>query len=150
MGYQVKDRSPKKLKLLIEVPCVAHLKVQVLIFNMNLFSSPYRIPRPSYPFQVKFGRSGKMLFTEKPKIVDRGSVCIASERTCSKLQYEPHLFSVAHSETELSIWGKIGEIRKSSFTEKAKIVDRSSLCRTHESTGSKLQYEQCLFSVGCS
>ena len=29
-------RSPKKLKSLIEVPYVAHLKVQVLIYNMIL------------------------------------------------------------------------------------------------------------------
>ena len=36
LGDQVKDHSPKKLKLSIEVPYVAHLKVQVLIFNMNL------------------------------------------------------------------------------------------------------------------
>ena len=34
LGDQVKDRSPKKVKLLIEVT----QKVQVLIFNMNLFS----------------------------------------------------------------------------------------------------------------
>ena len=37
---QVKDRSPKKLKLLIELPYVAHLKVQILSFNKNLISSP--------------------------------------------------------------------------------------------------------------
>ena len=37
LGDQAKNRSPKKLKLLIEVPYVAHLKVQVLIFNMNFF-----------------------------------------------------------------------------------------------------------------
>ena len=36
LGGQVKDRSPKKLKSLIEVPYVAHLKVQVPSFNMYL------------------------------------------------------------------------------------------------------------------
>ena len=36
------------------------------------------------------------------------------------------------------------------FTEKAKIVDRGSLCSAHESTGSKLQHEPYLFSVACS
>ena len=79
MGEQEKDRSPKKLNLLIAVPNVAHLIVQVLSFNINLIPSPYRVPRPSYPFRRKLGRSGKGSFTEKAKIVDRGSVCIASE-----------------------------------------------------------------------
>ena len=37
---QVKGRSPKKLKSLIEVPYVALLKAQSPIFNMNLFASP--------------------------------------------------------------------------------------------------------------
>ena len=36
---QVKDRSPKNLRLLIEVPYVAHLKIQVLIFNINICDS---------------------------------------------------------------------------------------------------------------
>ena len=39
LGDQVKGRSPKKLKSLIEVTYVAHLKVQVLSFNMNLIFS---------------------------------------------------------------------------------------------------------------
>ena len=43
----------------------------------------------------KFGRSGKGSFTEKGKIVDRGSICSAPEGTVSKLQYEPFLFPVA-------------------------------------------------------
>ena len=34
------DRSPKKLKSLIEVPHVSNLKVQVVSFNMILISSP--------------------------------------------------------------------------------------------------------------
>ena len=97
MGDQEKGRSPKKLKSLMDVPCVAHLKVHVLRFNMNLISSPYRIPRPSYPFGGKLGRSGKGSFTEKAKIVDRSSLCRAPESTCSKRQYEKCLFSVGCS-----------------------------------------------------
>ena len=111
LGEQVKGRSPKKLKLLIAVPCVAHLIVQVLSFNMNRISSPQRVPRPSYPFQGKFGRSSKGSFTEKAKIIDRGSVCIASERTCSKLRFDPDIISVACSQTELSISVEILLIR---------------------------------------
>ena len=65
LGEQVKGRSPKKTKLLIAVPYVAHLTVQVLNFNMNLISSPYRVPRPSYPFRGKLGRSGIGSINEK-------------------------------------------------------------------------------------
>ena len=43
------------------------MKVYVFGFNMILLSSPYRVPRPSYPFRRKFGRSGKGSFTEKLK-----------------------------------------------------------------------------------
>ena len=84
--------SPKKLKSLIEVPYVAHLKVQVLSFNKNLIFSPSRVPRQIYLFLKKFGRSGKGSFTVKWKVVDRGSLCSAPESTVSKFQY---LFSVA-------------------------------------------------------
>ena len=73
MGDQDKGRSPKGLESLIDVLNVAHLKVQVLSININLISSPKRFPRPSYPFGGKLGRSGKGSFTEKAKIVDRGS-----------------------------------------------------------------------------
>ena len=97
LGDQVKYRSPKKEKSLIEVPCVALLKVQVLSFNMNLVSSPLHVPRPSYPFRGKIGRLGKASFTEKAKIVYRGSLCIEPESTGSKVRYEPYLFSVACS-----------------------------------------------------
>ena len=38
-GDKVKGRSPKKLKSLIEVPNVVHVKVHVLSFNMILISS---------------------------------------------------------------------------------------------------------------
>ena len=40
LGNQVKCRSPRKLKSFIELPCVAHLKVQILSFNKNLICSP--------------------------------------------------------------------------------------------------------------
>ena len=73
MGDQDKDRSPKKLKSLMDVPNVAQLKVPVLSLNMNLISSLKRIPRPSHSFGGKLGRSGKVPLTEKAKIVDRGS-----------------------------------------------------------------------------
>ena len=46
LGDQVKGRSPKMLEsLIIEVPNVVHVKVHVLSVNMNLISSPQRIPR---------------------------------------------------------------------------------------------------------
>ena len=95
LGDQEKGPSPKKLESLIEVPSVVHVKVHVPSLNMILISSLWCVPRPSYPFRKKFGRSGKMLFTEKGKIVDRGSTCSAPESTVCKLQYEPFLFCVA-------------------------------------------------------
>ena len=85
-GDQVKGHFPKNLKWLIEVPYVALLKIQVLSVNMNLIYSPERVPGPSYPFLDKFRRSGNASFTEKAKIVDRGSLCSALESTGSKLQ----------------------------------------------------------------
>ena len=97
LGNQVKGHSPIKIKSLIEVPYLTHLKVQVLSFNMNLISSPFCVPRPSQPFWERLGRSGKGSFDEKAKIVDRGSLSSALERTGSKLQYKPYLFSVACS-----------------------------------------------------
>ena len=97
MGDQDKGRFTKKLKLLMYVPNVTHVKVQVLSFNMNLISSPERIPGPSYPFGGKLGRSGNGSFTEKAKIVDKTSLCSAPESTGSNLQYEQCLFSVGCS-----------------------------------------------------
>ena len=111
-GDLVKFLTPKKLKSLIENPYIAYLKVQVVSFNMNLIFSPQRVPRPGYPFRYKFGRSGKGLFSEKAKIRDRGSICSATKISSSNPQYEPFLFSVACSQTELPISGKIQEIRE--------------------------------------
>ena len=39
---------------------------------------------------------------------------------------------------------------KGSFNDKAKIVERGSLCSAPESTGSTLHYEPDIFSVACS
>ena len=97
LGDQVKDRSPKKLKSLFRVPYVVHLKVQLLSFNMILISSPLHVPRPSYPFWGKFGRSGKGSLTGKVKIVNSSSFCTARESTGSKLQYVPYIISVVCS-----------------------------------------------------
>ena len=83
-------------------------------------------------------------------VCDRGSLCNAPVSTGSKVQYEPYLFSVACSLTELSISRKIWRSGKGSFTEKAKIVDSGSLCIAPENTGSKLQCEPYLFSVAAS
>ena len=91
-----------------------------------------------------------MSLTEKAKIVDRGSICSAPERTVSELQYEPCLCSIACSKTELSIREYFGRSGKVSFAEKAKIADRVSLCSALENTGSNLQYDPFLFSVACS
>ena len=44
-------RSPKKLKMLIEVPNEAHLKVQTLSYNTILISFPQRVPTLSCPFR---------------------------------------------------------------------------------------------------
>ena len=51
LGDQVKCRSPKKLKSLIEVPNVVHVKALVLSFNMILVSCQWRVLTPSYPFR---------------------------------------------------------------------------------------------------
>ena len=44
----------------------------------------------------------------------------------------------------------ITRLGKAAFTEKAKVVDSSSLCSSPESTGSNLQYDSYLVSVACS
>ena len=77
MGDQVKDRSPKKLKSLIKVPYVAHLKVQVPSFNVYLFISfLFSLDRVTH-FRIYLGdqgmcRSPKNLkpLIEVPYVVD--------------------------------------------------------------------------------
>ena len=54
LGDQLKGRSPKKLKSLIEVPNVVHVKVHVLSFNMIVISFQKRGLTPSYPFLGQF------------------------------------------------------------------------------------------------
>ena len=62
---------------------------------------------------VHFGEKlGEEVKGRSPKkIVDSGSICSVPDSTGSKLEYDPHLFSVACSQTELSISVKIWEIR---------------------------------------
>ena len=91
-----------------------------------------------------------MSFTEKSKIVNRGSLCIARDCKCSKLLYHPYLISVACSKTELSILVEIWRSGKGSFSENTKIINRDSLCSVLGSTGAMLHYEPYLFSVACS
>ena len=97
LGDQGKGRSLKKLKSLIEIPNVVHVKVHVLSFNMILISSQERVLTPSYPFLGKFGRKGKESISDKAKIFNSGSLSMPSESTCFKLQYHPSLISVACS-----------------------------------------------------
>ena len=67
MGDKVRFRSPKKLKILIEIPKVCHVKVHVFGFNMILLSSPKCVSRPSYPLRRNFGRSDKARSLKKLK-----------------------------------------------------------------------------------
>ena len=50
MGAHVKGRSPKKLKSLIEVPNVVHMKAHVLGFNMILVRCRHLVLTRRYPF----------------------------------------------------------------------------------------------------
>ena len=111
LGDQVNARSTKKLKSLIEVHTVVHVKVPVLSFNMILFSCPLRVLRPSHPFRTHGAKYGKGPFPKKSKIFNRGCQCSPCESTCSKLQYDPYLISVACSYTKISISWKFGAIR---------------------------------------
>ena len=66
---QVKGSFIEKAKMLIDVTNEAHLKVDILSYNMILISSPWRVPRRSCAFWEKFGRTGKGSFTEKTKFL---------------------------------------------------------------------------------
>ena len=57
--------SPIKLKSVIEVAYVAHMKVQVFSFNEILTSSPLRVPSQSYPFLA--GKLGDLVKDRSPK-----------------------------------------------------------------------------------
>ena len=69
MVDQVKGRSPKNLKSLIEDPNLVNVKEHVLSFNITLFSSQSRVLTPSYPFPRKFGDKVKGRNTKKLKIL---------------------------------------------------------------------------------
>ena len=103
LGDQVKGRSPKKLKSLIEDPNVVHLLVHVLSLNMILISSQYRVPRPSYAFRRSFRRSGKFSFSEKAKNFNNVSLSMPSESTCFQCEYAPPPIYVEFAYTELDI-----------------------------------------------
>ena len=145
-----KGSFSEKLKTLIMVLYVLYVKVHLLSLNKIMISTAQRVSRPSYPLWENFGRSGKGSLTEKAKIVNNSSLCIARESTFSKLQCDPYLISVSCSQTELSITGKFWQIRQRSFTEQAIIVNRGSLCSARESTCSELQYDPYLISFACS
>ena len=87
MVDQGKCRSPIELKSLMDVTKVARLNVQVISFSMHLIFSLWCVPRLIYPFLEKFGSLGKVLYTEKAIIIDRGTICSAPESTGSKLQF---------------------------------------------------------------
>ena len=59
LGDQVKGRSPKKLKSLIEVPNLVHVKVHVLSFSLIVSPFGKRGHTRSYPYGRKFGQCGK-------------------------------------------------------------------------------------------
>ena len=126
-GDRVKGRSPKKLKLMIEVPYVVHLKVQVLSFNMILISSAWRVCRPSYSFRGKFGRLVKDRTPKKQKSLIR--VPYVAHLKVQVLSFNMILLSspLHVARANYPFWGKFGRSGKGSFTEKFKIVSSSSL-----------------------
>ena len=69
LGDQEKGRSPKKLKSLFEVPNVVQAKDHFFSLNLILHSSSRHVPRPSYPFRLNFGRSGKGSFSDRTRSV---------------------------------------------------------------------------------
>ena len=86
-----------------------------------------------------------------PKQFNGGSLSMPSESTCSKLQYDPYLISVACSHPPSYPFRRIfGRSGKASFTEKATIVNWGSQCSSRERTGSNLQYDPYLISVAFS
>ena len=120
------SRSPKKLKSLIEVPNLVHVKVHIH-FRANLVD------------QVK-GRSPKRL-KSLIKVPNVAHLRVQAVSLNLNLFFSPQ--SVPRpSYTFRKIFGRSG---KGSFAEKSKIVDRGSICSTPENTGSNLLYEPFLF-----
>ena len=70
LGDQVKGLSTKKIKSLIEVPNVVHVKVHVLSFNESMIEASGHGVGLSYPFRRKFRREGKGSCTQKAKILN--------------------------------------------------------------------------------
>ena len=112
LGDQVKGSSPKKVKPLIEVPYKALLNVQALSFNVNLSLFCSVFLNRVIQFGKTLGHQGKRRSPKKLK-------------SLIEVPYVVHV--------KVDVLG--------SYTEKAKIVDRDTLCSVHESTGSKLQHE---------
>ena len=70
MDNKVRFRSPKKLKILIEVHLACQVKVHVFSFNIILLSSAERVPRPRYSLRRNFGRTGKGTLPEYAKLIN--------------------------------------------------------------------------------
>ena len=87
------------------------MKVHVFSFNMILLSSPKRVTRPSYPLRSNFEGTGIGSITVESKVVNKNTQCSPRESTCSKLQYDPYLISVACVHTVLSTSEKLWGIR---------------------------------------
>ena len=82
LGDQVKGRSPKKLKSLIEVPNVVHVKVHVLSLNMILDRTRDDERKSGYLGGGRIVKKSKESFCEQPKIFIRGCLSMSSESTC--------------------------------------------------------------------
>ena len=84
------------LKSLVRVRYVAHLKVQVLIYNMILISSLWLVLRLSYQFREIFGVQVKGRSPKEQKLMIEVPIS-APESTGCKLLYDPYLISVSCS-----------------------------------------------------
>ena len=150
LGDQAKGRSPKKQESLIEIPNVVYVKVHVLRFFMILISSQKFVITQSYTFRNICGSAVKGPFPEGAQTIDGVSNGTRLEVLVFRLNMDLLCFTEGIPCMSYSISVKFGGSGKGSFTEKAKIVDRDSLCNAPDSTGSKFEYEPYLFSVACS
>ena len=97
-------------KSLIEVPSVAHLNIQVPSFKMILISAPQPVPRPSFLFWEKFGRTDEGSFTVKI------AVPYVAHLKVQVLIFNMNLFSSPFR-------GNLGDLVNGRSQKKAKIVD---------------------------
>ena len=131
LGRSGKESFAEKLKSLIEVPNVFHVKVHVLNFNMILISSSQRVLTPSYPFfmepLLKFlalsPKYSQNWITRCQKhvlsldILREPLLKLLAFSENDTLHYHPNflripsLISIACSQTELSTSEKLWEIR---------------------------------------